>query len=194
MPSQVIWGLLGVIVGSVLATIKDLTLDWWHQRRNKRYAAVRIVSLLDVFIDRCRDVATDEGEEQFQAHGHGTIQPTVRAPECPDFPDDIVWNSLNPQLVYRIMALPALLSETQAAASYALAYASPPDGADFIQQRRYGFAKLGLLTLEIANDLRKAAKLAARLAEDAEWSSAVKLPQVIKSIEENRAAAGQPAA
>lgn len=182
-----VWGFVGVIVGSVLAMLKDLWLDRLQLSRNRNHAAVRIVTLLDVFIDQCRDVAFDPGEPDFSQHGEGELGPSINDPASPTFPDDIDWKALDPQLAYRILALPALYS----AAKYAIGQADhgPPDHEEYFDERRYQFAKLGRVAMCIVKDLRMASGLSERAADNEEWSAKNTLPDIVRKEEAKRAAA-----
>jgi hypothetical protein len=181
-----IWGFVGVIVGSILATAKDLLLDWVKHKRNRNYAAVRIVTLLDVFIDQCRDVAFDPGEPDFSQHGEGELSPSINDPESPTFPDDIDWQTLNPQLAYRILSLPALYSAAKSAIGQ-VDY-GPPDHEEYFEERRYQFAKLGRVAMGIVRDLRVASGLSERAADKEEWSAKNTLPEIVQKEEAKRAA------
>ncbi len=180
-----VWGFVGVIVGSVLATVKDLLLDWVRHKRNRNHAAVRVVTLLDVFIDQCRDVAFDTGEPDYSQHDEGELGPSINDPDSPIFPDDIDWQALDPQLAYRILSLPALYSAAKSAIGQA--DHGPPDHAEYFEERRYQFAKLGRVALCIVKDLRVASGLSERTADNEEWSAKNTLPDIVRKEEAKRA-------
>jgi hypothetical protein len=182
-----VWGFVGVVVGSILATAKDLLLDWVKHKRNRNHAAVRIVTLLDVFIDQCRDVAFDKGEPDFSQHDEGELGPSINDPESPPFPDDIDWQALDPQLAYRILSLPALYSAAKSAIRQV--DHGPPDHVEFFEERRYQFAKLGRIAMCIVKDLRVASGLSERASDNEEWSAKNTLPGIVREEEAKRAAA-----
>lgn len=184
--TEALWGFVGVIVGSVLATFKDLLIDWLQQKRHRNYAAVRLVTMLDVFIDQCRDVAFDTGEPDFAEFDQGELAPAIIEPSSPIFSDDIDWKSLDPQLAYRILAMPAHYSAAKSA--IAAADHGPPDHEEYFEERQYQFAKLGLMTLSIVNDLRRTSGLEKRLTDNEEWSAERTLPTIVHQEEQKRAA------
>src|SRR3546814_4946240 len=59
--SAAIIGLVGVVIGSTLTWIKDLAAHFFKRRSNGRYAAVRIIAVLDEYAQKCVSVVGDDG-------------------------------------------------------------------------------------------------------------------------------------
>src|SRR3546814_14524857 len=59
--SAAIIGLVGGVIGSTLTWIKDLAAHFFKRRSNGRYAAVRIIAVLDEYAQKCVAVFGDDG-------------------------------------------------------------------------------------------------------------------------------------
>lgn len=162
--SDALIGLAGVVVG-VLAALGKEAVSYWTGRRNAgRYAAVRIVCVLDEYVEKCVDVVHDDGTREGRPAGRTDggeeyLSAQVDSPEPPEFADDIDWTSISPDLMYRVLALPNLAVRTERFISAASEHASPPDYDEFFRARWEGYADLGLEALGIANELRRQFKL-----------------------------------
>lgn len=85
-----------MLVGVVATIGKDFVAYWIGRRNSGRYAAVRIVCILDQFAEKCVDVAGDDGTAEGRpagrtASGEEYYEAQVDPPEPPVFPDDIDW-------------------------------------------------------------------------------------------------------
>jgi len=170
-----------------VATGKDVFLDRRNQSRIATYAAIRIVCVLDVFADRCLEVANDDGEYTLQDHGQDERECTVDAPDAPVFADDIDWKSLDAKLIYKILSLPAELDQVKNAVSFTFSIvAGPPDYEEGFEERQLRFASLGVVSLKLADALRRKYELEPKAQESAEWSAAVRLREIKASIELKR--------
>lgn len=153
-------GFAGVLVG-IMATIgKDVVSHWIGKRNAGRYAAVRIVCILDQYVEKCVEVAADDGTSEGRPAGRTSsgeeyYSAQIDSPEPPAFPEDIDWTSISPDLMYRVLALPNLAVETERFVRGASEHSCPPDYAEFFQARWEGYAALGLETIEIIAALRR---------------------------------------
>lgn len=158
--NEAIIGFVGVLVG-VFATIGKDAVSYWIGRRNAgRYAAVRIVCILDQYVEKCVEVVADDGTAEGRPAGRTEsgeeyYSAQVDSPEPPAFPDDIDWTSINPDLMYRILALPNLALGTERFIRGASEHSFAPDFEEFFQSRWEGYADLGLEALEIIAALRR---------------------------------------
>ena len=57
-------GFVGVIVGGGLTIAKDVAAHWFGRRRAARFAAVRIICVLDQYVEKCVEVVYDDGTVQ----------------------------------------------------------------------------------------------------------------------------------
>ena len=158
--NEAIIGFVGVLIG-VIATVGKDAVSYWTVRRNAgRYAAVRIICVLDEFVEKCVDVVHDDGTSEGRPAGRTDsgeeyLSAQVDSPPPPVFADDIDWTSISPDLMYRVLALPNLAVKTERFISNASEHAYPPDYGEFFRARWEGYADLGLEALSIATALRR---------------------------------------
>lgn len=192
LKSQPFWALIGVIVGSLLTTAKDVFLDLRNQKRLATYAAIRIVCVLDNFVEGCLNVAIDEGENRLQPHGQNEREFAVEVPILEAFSDDIDWKALDPAVSYNILSFPVKIDEANRAISFVFDMISgPPDYDEGFEERQFRYTELGLAAIAIANELRRKHGISARTYDCDEWSPAKRLPDIKAKIERSRAAARQ---
>lgn len=158
--SAAIIGLLGVILGSILTSFKDLVAHFFKQRGNGRYAAVRIIAVLDEYVQKCVSVVTDDGTCEGRPagrteHGEEYYDPQVISPEPPAFPDDVDWRSISFKLMYRILSLPNTAQATDRYISASSEHSFPPDYDEFFVARQQGYAHLGLEAVNLVRKLRE---------------------------------------
>jgi hypothetical protein len=153
-------GLIGVIVGAILTTTKD----WWFHKLKKKeeqtYLAIQISCLLERFVSGCLEVVHDDGLCHGQRDDHGYLSPQVRTPYFEPLKTDVNWKSLPANMMYKILRLPSQVDDANAYISVASEFAAdPPDFEEFFEARIEKYAELGLLAIEIIEDLRTLAKL-----------------------------------
>lgn len=158
--NEAIIGFVGVLIG-VIATVGKDVVSYWAGRRNAgRYAAVRIVCVLDEYVEKCVEVVHDDGTREGRPAGRTDsgeeyLSAQVDPPQPPGFAGDIDWTSINPDLMYRVLALPNLAVRTERFVSDASEHSYPPDYGEFFRARWEGYADLGLEALSIATALRR---------------------------------------
>lgn len=157
--SEAIIGFLGVLVGASITIVKDAVAHWFNRRRRGYYAAVRIVCALDEFVEASVDVVDDDGTSYGSPagrteQGEEYYEPQVELPDPPQFPEDIDWTSINPELMHRCLALPNSVRETRRIIHNEAEHSSPPDYTEFFDARQLGYIALGLEALSIADALR----------------------------------------
>jgi len=137
-----------LLVGQVFTPI---IRDWIKEKAEAKYLAIRVVCLLDKFVEDCASTASDNGEED----NEGVTYPTVDPPPPPTFPTDVNWKSISSSTMYKILALPA---STERAASYIRAVGEnsfPPDYSEVFEARAASYSNLGLATHQLTEELRK---------------------------------------
>lgn len=151
-----IFGLLGVALGAFLAIFKDVLFKRSERKRNANYLAIRVVSLLDEFINGCVAVIFDDGTYHGQRDEDGYRRAQVSTPEIAPLNLDVDWKSIQPILMYEILSLPNLKSEADIQISGSSEYsASPPDFEEFFEERQSQYSELGLKAIKLATKLRK---------------------------------------
>jgi hypothetical protein len=162
--SAAIIGLLGVILGSVLTSFKDLIAHFFHRKGNGRYAAVRLIAVLDEYAQGCVSVVSDDGTCEGRPAGRTEqgeeyyVSQAIR-PEPPTFPVDIDWRSINFRLMYRILSLPNAARETDRYISASAEHSFPPEYEEVFAARQEGYAHLGLEAVNLIKDLRREFRL-----------------------------------
>ena len=142
--------LFGVVVGAVLPWFRDA----WNNRRQARYLAIRIVCLLDEFLDECTNVVSDDGLSSGQRNADGCLEAQVSQPKSLPLPDDVDWRSIDHGLMYEILALPSRIERDNRSISFAGEHAFAPDYREFFEERQYRYACLGLDVAAIIQSLR----------------------------------------
>jgi hypothetical protein len=197
--SEAIIGFIGVLIGVVATLGKDFVSYWIGRRNAGRYAAVRIVCVLDQYVEKCVEVVGDDGTVEGcpagrTVSGEEYYQPQVDSPKPPVFPNDIDWTSINPDLMYQVLALPNLALGTERFIMAAAEHAFPPDYAEVFQARWEGYADLGIEALSIVTALRRQFKLPKPSIEigNPDWDSGSffrnKKEEVLRMREAERAA------
>lgn len=134
------------------------------RQRRARYLATRVVCILDPFSSRCADIVHDDGLTDHEGISH----PRETVPEL-HFPDDVDWQSIDVTLMYNILSLPNEIDSANASVTFVGdEVASPPDFEEYFDERQYQYARLGLLSLELSDQLRKRYRLPPRDTEA--WS------------------------
>jgi hypothetical protein len=128
-----------------------LVKDWRTKKSEAKYLAVRVVCVLDKFVEDCASTAIDSGEEDEE----GNSIARVNAPDPPTYPNDVNWKSIDDALMYKLLSLPA---STERAANYvhgSTENAFPPDYSEYFETRTESYANVGLQAYELSRMLRK---------------------------------------
>ena len=133
-------GLAGVIVATVLPWMQVR----WNNKRKARYLAIRVVCVLDGFLDQCTSVVGDDGLCDGQRDAEGCLQAQVAQPKGLPLPTDVEWRSIDYGLMYNILALPSRIEGDNRAISFAAEHSIAPDYVEVFEARRYRYACLGL--------------------------------------------------
>ena len=131
--------------------------DWRSTNRDATYLAIRVVCVLDKFVEDCASTAIDDGEENEK----GESIARVTAPDPATYPTDVNWKSINNTLMYKLLSLPA---STERAANYVQNSTEDsfgPDYAKWFEARTESYADLGLQADALSRELRKQYKLPA---------------------------------
>jgi len=153
--SDAVFGLLGVLVGAGLTIGKDVWAHFANQKRVARYLAIRVVCILDKYVEKCVEVVLDDGLSYGQRDEQGCLSPQVKTPPPPDFPIDVDWKSIPPSLMYELLALPNEAESANGAIRFSWDIAGPPDFDEYFEERALRYSDLGLKAADIASRLRK---------------------------------------
>jgi hypothetical protein len=157
-----VFGLIGVLLGSGLATLKD----WWFSRRSDkrdaRYLAVLVVGQLDRYAFACSEVVADDGLNRGQPDEQGFRRSQVKPPKFSPEVLAVEWRSIPVDLMYEILDLPYKAEVAAHIIEGASENADPPDFEDYFEERQLQYSSLGLQAAAIAARLRREAKLPGR--------------------------------
>lgn len=104
---EALFGLVGVFVGAMLTWVREVWSDRRTRGRHARYLAIRVVCVLDRYIESCAEVVSDDGLCHGQRNEQGYLVPQIPLPAPPAFPEDLDWKSIEPSLMYLILSLPS---------------------------------------------------------------------------------------
>ncbi|GAA4457868.1 hypothetical protein [Rurimicrobium arvi] len=151
--AEAIIGLVGVLIGSAISLFQG----YWNQRRLEkraaRYLAIRVICVLDKFIQGCAEVLKDDGLSWGQRNKDGCLEPQVKVPGPPIFPDDIDWKSVDHDLMYKILSMPSEVEAADRMIEAASDFSTPPDFEELFNERRYHYSGFGRHAVVLSNDL-----------------------------------------
>lgn len=168
------WSTVATVILTMVATLtvtylshrwtlgRERSLRRQDNDRRARFLAIRLVTVLEPFVDDCAEYVGDRGRKAFQQ------PPTFTAP-LPrlSYPDDVDWTSIDPKLMFRILNLENELDRSSEAVQRVYEESVEPPDYEFdevLDERRYRFSGLGLEAARIVDDLRELADL-----DDADW-------------------------
>jgi len=162
-------GLVGVLLGAILATAKD----WWLQRlqlqKAAAYLCVRTSAALERFAERCADVAVDDGLCEGQTDEYGCHEIQIAAPTFDPDGLEVEWRSLPVALMYEVLDFPSKVSAGSHQVLAAFESSGPPDYWEGFEARQETYAKLGLDAYALSAKLRSHARLPAFDASLKDW-------------------------
>jgi hypothetical protein len=178
MPEAYI-GIVGVVIGVILTYVAE----WWRSARdtqkNARYLAVRMVCILDEFVNMCAAKTGDELDDELR------YSDPAPQPELASFPEDLDWTSIDHQLAYAILNLPNRINYTRKSLIFISNYAHE-DG--LLEEVHYKYSILGLLGADITEQLRKKYDIPAQLQNPnyPDWNPHKSLLETKEAIERAR--------
>ncbi len=120
-------------------------------KRHARYLAIRVVCVLDPFVNECAELTYDTGLPS----PSGEMEPRLFPPEL-KLPEDVDWRSIEPDLMYRILGLPNEIAMADQSIQFVgNEISGPPDHTEYFWERAEQYGKLGVTALQLADDLRK---------------------------------------
>lgn len=103
-------GLLGVIVGASITVAREYWVAKTSRRKDAEYLAIRVITLLDGFAEKCADVVGDDGLIHGQTGPDGRRSPQASTPDCTVESLDVNWKSIPSNIMYEILSLPNQVS------------------------------------------------------------------------------------
>lgn len=148
-----IFGLIGVIIGASISWFKEYWTEREATKKNARYLAIRVVCILDKFVEDCADVVKDDGLSFGQRDADGCLTPRVKAPGAPIFPEDVDWKSIEHELMYKILSFPSDVDAGDRIIKLIENISGPPDFEDWFAERRFHYSRFGLAAYRLAEEL-----------------------------------------
>ena len=173
-------GFTGVVVGTVLPWFRDAR----NNKRQARYLAIRIVCVLDEFLDQCINVVGDDGLSNGQRSADGYLEAQVSQPNGLPLPSDVDWRSIDHGLMYKILALPSRIERENSVISFSAEHSFPPDYEEVFEERQYRYACLGLDVAALTQSLRSTYGIPVQ--EFGEWDPVGYLTNEKVNIEKRR--------
>jgi hypothetical protein len=168
-------GLLVVLVGAVIVPIIRERLA---RSRDARYLAIRIVCILDRYVEDCASTAIDSGEENEK----GVNIARVSAPPPPAYPSDVNWKSIDHTMMYKLLALPPSADRAANYVEGASENVTGPDNSEWFEARSHQYSLLGLQGHKLTETLRTEYEIPE--IEDRSWDPVSHLRDELKKIED----------
>jgi hypothetical protein len=135
---------------------------------------------LDRYVEDCATTAIDWGEENQEGFSHAQ----VKAPPPPAYPSDINWRSIDRNLMYKLLALPAAADRADNYISGAADNANAPDYSEFFEARSQQYSLLGLHAHDLTVILRKGYEIPE--LENRAWDPIAHMKEQIQEIEDRQ--------
>jgi hypothetical protein len=178
-------GIVGVVVGSFLALLREIWSDSRMRRRHARYLAIRVVCILDKYVESCAEVVSDDGLCDGQRDEQGCLQAQVPTPSPPAFPEGLDWKSIDHALMYRLLSMPNEAEAADRKLDHVWQYvAGPPDFDEFFEERQYKYSALGLAAFALTQEMRTKYDIPPQTVD--EWDPIERLAEAKKQIEDTR--------
>ncbi|MCT3914478.1 hypothetical protein CMU59_11695 [Elizabethkingia anophelis] len=151
--TEAIFGLFGVVLGSGISWFQSYWSDKRETDKKGSYLAIRIVCILDKYIEECANVVKDNGLSFGQRTKDGYLYPQVKSPGPPVYPEDVDWKSINHELMFQILTLQTEVEEGDRIINATWDITGPPDFDEWFIERRFHYSKFGLIAYKLSNDL-----------------------------------------
>ncbi|MDF4975182.1 hypothetical protein P3748_16930 [Vibrio parahaemolyticus] len=153
---------LGGLFGFSLTLLKENRAAKKSRHVETNYLAIIVTSKLEKFISDCRIVVTDRG----YTDAEGERYSGVSIPSFSPLELEVEWKVLEQDLLYDILSLPQLIHQVESYISSVGEHAFPPDYDEYYTARTSKFASLGLIAIQLSEQLRTIGKLPMRKIED----------------------------
>lgn len=151
--TEAIFGIIGVILGSGISWFQSYWVNKNERNKNARYLAIRVVCILDKYLEDCTEVVKDNGLSYGQRSAEGHLVPQVQVPNPPVYPEDADWKSIDHELMYRILSFPAEIESGNRMIKSTSEIASAPDFEEWFYERKFYYSQFGLAAYKLADDL-----------------------------------------
>lgn len=178
--TEAVFGLVGVLIGSLIPWFQTYWVEIRSARKNARYLAIRIVCILDEYLENCVEVVKDNGLSCGQRNKDGNLEVQFKAPSAPIYPDDVDWKSIDHELMYKILSLPSEVDTAKRLINESTEISVAPDFEDFFIERKYWHCRLGLVASNIVNELCSKYRIREKTYQN--WNPSEYLKESLASI------------
>jgi hypothetical protein len=182
--TEAIFGLIGVVIGSALTWLQTYWINKRTDSKNARYLAIRIICILDKYVEDCADVIKDDGLSFGERDKDGCLKPQVKAPGPPVFPDDVDWKAIDPDLMYILLSMPSEVEAGDRMIKFTENIAGPPDYEEWFEERRFYYSHFGLTAHRLSGELSSKYKVPKKVYND--WNPVADLEHELNEAKRGR--------
>ena len=180
--TEAIFGLLGVLIGAGVTWFQAYWTNRTERDRSARYLAIRVVCVLDKFVEDCLAVVMDDGLICGQLPKDGLPFPQVPSPGAPFYPDDVDWGSIDHDLMYKILSLPSDVEASDRRLEFTWDdVQNTPDVDVFFNERAFWYACSGMRASKLAQKLSKEYDIPTKTYVN--WNPAAELEKKLRAIQ-----------
>lgn len=170
---------------TILGALIALGGTWFFTSRDTekaaRYLAIRVVCVLDKFMEDCLAVVKDDGLSYGSPNKYGCLEPQIKSPGAPVFPDDVDWKSIDPELMYKILSLPSNVEAGDNAIAFSWDIAGPPDYDEYFDTRAFWYGCCGMTAYKLIQELSR--KYGIPKKTYINWNPAEELEKELRAIQ-----------
>ncbi|MFH6946664.1 hypothetical protein [Flavobacterium sp. FlaQc-50] len=182
--TKAIFGLIGVLIGSGISWFQTYWINKRTENRNAKYLAIRVVCILDKYLEDCADVIKDDGLSFGQRTPEGYLKPQVKVPPPPIFPDDVDWKSIDHELMYKILSFPSDIEAGDRIIDFTDNISSPPDFSEWFEERKFHYCQFGLNAYKLSEELTLKYNIKKKTYND--WNPVPDLVRELNIVTEKR--------
>jgi hypothetical protein len=150
------------VVASIVTIVIQYFLKERERKQHANYLAIRVVCMLDPFIEQCAKVAHDHGESPTQEDNPFDLRTTVSTPALA-LPNDVDWKSIDAGLVYRLLSFVNRIDRAERSIDATAYY---DDNVAAIAERQRWYTEIGVYAADIAHELRTTFKIAPAIQDE----------------------------
>jgi len=153
---EAIFTLIGVVLGAVLTWLQNYWTKKGETQKNAKYLAIRIIPILNQYLQACVDVVKDDGLYNGQRTNDGCLNPQIKTPSAPVYPNDVDWKSIDDDLMFELLSFPSQIADGNQNIKFAWEITGPPDYEEWFDERIFYYTQFGLIAYRLSVDLSKA--------------------------------------
>ncbi|KFF00734.1 hypothetical protein IX39_08945 [Chryseobacterium formosense] len=153
--NEAIFGLIGVLVGSGISWFQSHWTSKKESEKSARYLAIRVVCLLDKYMEECAEVVKDDGLFEGKRSKQGCLEPQVKIPKFPNYPEDVDWKSIDHNIMFELLSFPAEIEDGNRMIDATEIISMAPNYQDWFDERRFYYCQFGLIAYKLSDKLSK---------------------------------------